>query len=507
MARRPRPEDTNDRSGQRCHLRRRARGPRRDGAGRARRARRGQRARARRRGDRAHRTTSNPQLNAVIHERFERARDEADVAPPAGPLHGVPFLVKDAVCHTAGDPFHCGMRALKAASWTEPDDTWLAARFRAAGFVFVGKTNTPELATSCTTEPLAYGATHNPWDLDAQHRRVERRLGGRGGRRAGAGRARQRHGRLDPVPRVDVRHRRAEADPRPHDARARLRRVLGPAHARVRAHAHRSATPPRCSTRSRAPAPATRTPRRHRCARTVEEVGAPVERLRIGFRTRPAQRRQPSHPDCVAAVEATAQPARSARPPRRRRPTLAALDAPIDHAFGIVMRVAIARDVARWSARLGRDITAELEPTNAMIAGCVRRRSPPRSTSTRSTTCRRGRARCRRGGTTPTCSCCRRVPSRRSGSASSRPTTSEDLGRMADARRRSRRPFDLTGQPAISLPLHWNADGLPIGVQLVARYGREDVLLRAGRAARGRASVGRPPPTRVRLSRSRGALS
>ncbi len=39
-------------------------------------------------------------------------------------------------------------------------------------------------------------------------------------------------------------------------------------------------------------------------------------------------------------------------------------------------------------------------------------------------------------------------------------------------------PFDATGQPAISLPLHWSADGLPIGVQLVAAYGREDVLLR-----------------------------
>jgi len=55
----------------------------------------------------------------------------------------VPFLVKDAVCHTAGDPFHCGMRLLKRLEWSEPDDTWLAARFRAAGLVSVGKTKTP----------------------------------------------------------------------------------------------------------------------------------------------------------------------------------------------------------------------------------------------------------------------------------------------------------------------------------------------------------------------------
>src|SRR5262249_25712644 len=73
--------------------------------------------------------------------------------------------VKDAVCHTAGDPYHAGMRALKYAGWIASDDTWLAQRFRAAGLVFVGKTNTPELATSITTEPVAYGATHNPWDF------------------------------------------------------------------------------------------------------------------------------------------------------------------------------------------------------------------------------------------------------------------------------------------------------------------------------------------------------
>ena len=53
-------------------------------------------------------------------------------------------------------------------------------------------------------------------------------------------------------------------------------------------------------------------------------------------------------------------------------------------------------------------------------------------------------------------------------------------------------PFNITGQPAISLPLHWDDDGLPIGVQLVAAYGREDVLLRRRRAARGGAAVGRP---------------
>ena len=59
-------------------------------------------------------------------------------------------------------------------------------------------------------------------------------------------------------------------------------------------------------------------------------------------------------------------------------------------------------------------------------------------------------------------------------------------------------PFDITGQPAISLPLHWNDDGLPIGVQLVAAYGREDVLLRVGAQLEQAApwSDGTRPPRR-----------
>ena len=88
----------------------------------------------------------NPQLNAVIHPLFEKARAAAASQDlPHGPFRGVPFLVKDAVCTTAGDPYHLGMRFLKRHGYRAPRDSELARRFRAAGFVFVGKTNTPEL--------------------------------------------------------------------------------------------------------------------------------------------------------------------------------------------------------------------------------------------------------------------------------------------------------------------------------------------------------------------------
>src|SRR5213594_4421565 len=109
----------------------------------------------------------NPQLNAVIIQRFEKAHAEA-AAPdlPAGPFRGVPFLLKDLICHSAGDPYHAGMRLLRELEWVERYDTHLAARFRAGGFVFLGRTNVPELGPAPTTEPLAYGPTRNPWDTN-----------------------------------------------------------------------------------------------------------------------------------------------------------------------------------------------------------------------------------------------------------------------------------------------------------------------------------------------------
>src|SRR5881392_2659314 len=106
----------------------------------------------------------NPDLNAVIHQQFDKARRLAEAGVADGPFRGVPFLLKDILCHEAGEPYHCGMRVLRDINHTEATDTWLVERFRNAGFITLGRTNAPELASTVTTEPLAYGATHNPWD-------------------------------------------------------------------------------------------------------------------------------------------------------------------------------------------------------------------------------------------------------------------------------------------------------------------------------------------------------
>jgi amidase len=102
----------------------------------------------------------NPQLNAVI--------GRVEPQPPAGgaaaPFHGVPFLIKDLVLHAQGVPCDMGSR-LVAGAFTSPHDTELMARFRAAGLVTLGRSNTPEFGFNATTEPLLHGPTRNPWDL------------------------------------------------------------------------------------------------------------------------------------------------------------------------------------------------------------------------------------------------------------------------------------------------------------------------------------------------------
>ncbi|MDH3705094.1 MAG: amidase family protein, partial [Acidimicrobiia bacterium] len=108
----------------------------------------------------------NPQLNAVIHTMYDKALAEAAGDLPDGPFRGVPFLLKDLWPASAGDPYHLGVKALKEAGYTHPADANITTAYRDAGFVIVGRTNTPELGLVATTEPLAYGPTRNPWNTD-----------------------------------------------------------------------------------------------------------------------------------------------------------------------------------------------------------------------------------------------------------------------------------------------------------------------------------------------------
>src|SRR3954467_8448974 len=105
----------------------------------------------------------NPKLNAVVHKLYDRGRTEAARELPKGPFRGVPFLLKDLLallegtCTTNGCKVYVGHIA--------PRDSEIVRRQRAAGLIIVGKTNTPELGILPVTEPALHGVTRNPWSL------------------------------------------------------------------------------------------------------------------------------------------------------------------------------------------------------------------------------------------------------------------------------------------------------------------------------------------------------
>ena len=106
----------------------------------------------------------NPQLNAVVLEMIDEARTAIAAGLPDGPFRGVPFLLKDLHAKAKGVPTTNGS-ALFEDDVAEYD-TELVTRYRRAGFVIFGKTNTPEFGLSVSTEPRLFGACHNPWNLD-----------------------------------------------------------------------------------------------------------------------------------------------------------------------------------------------------------------------------------------------------------------------------------------------------------------------------------------------------
>ncbi|MER8223559.1 amidase [Streptomyces sp. NPDC094143] len=109
--------------------------------------------------------TVDPQINAVV-ETWEAELDAppGEPVPGAASLAGVPFLIKDIGVAMKGRRIELGSRL--AAGNVAPEDSFLMRRFRQAGLVTLGRTTTPELAASVTTEPVLYGTTRNPWATD-----------------------------------------------------------------------------------------------------------------------------------------------------------------------------------------------------------------------------------------------------------------------------------------------------------------------------------------------------
>ncbi len=423
----------------------------------------------------------NPELNAVIRPRFDEARREAAAALPDGPFRGVPIVLKDLLCYLAGEEIHEGMRVLKEARYVSRRDQELARRFHAAGFVVVGRTNTPELGILPTTEPLAYGPTRNPWD-------TARSTGGSSGGSAAAvasgmvpvGHANDGGGSIR-IPAsecglVGLKPSRARVPLGPEwgdifgglvcelvvsrtvrDTAAVLDAVAGP----------EPGDPYAAPTPSRP---------------YVEELGADPGRLRIGMQSAAFGGTVTTHPDCVAATEAAGALLESVG--HVVDPThVAALDPPeLVEAFLLVWAAGTASDVDHyWPEKLGRPIKQdEVEPLTWALADAGRGASASDFLEARRQLQAMARqvAKWYEGGfdllLTPTIA----QPPPLIGDFDS-PADNPLHGLFRAAEVVPFTPlFNATGQPAISLPLYWSAQGLPIGVQLVAPYGHEDVLLR-----------------------------
>ncbi len=415
--------------------------------------------------------TLNPRTNAVIAPLFDEARRQArDGDYGDGPFAGVPMLLKDACIQVEGTPYYVGTRLLRAAGYRSTHTTELAHRFRRAGFIFLGKTNVPELSSGITTEPAAFGPTRNPWD-------VTRSVGGSSGGSAAAvasGMASIAHGSdatgslrypaaccgvatLKPsrgrvptqTPGGDVDLLRVWMEfvlaRSIRDLAGVLDAVGGPAEGESFASA-RSAAPYR------------------------DAIEAPPGRLRVGLMLHDAMTGMSIDPECVAAVERTGQALASlghevevSHPP--------ALDGLLVRTFPHVQTVvAASQSQLGWLSKMvGRDVTAaDLDDPTAVAAP-----APPVSagqlTAAINAIVRETRSvhEWWRAGydilVTPTL---RQPPwplGLKGGAA--------DAGVFPSV-------FSFTGQPALSLPLHWTPDGLPVGVQIVAAYGRDDLLLR-----------------------------
>ncbi|MFN3257458.1 MAG: amidase [Ilumatobacter sp.] len=416
-------------------------------------------------------------LNAVNIRWFDDARAAAATHAGTGPFAGVPTLLKDLWAHSTGHPMSNGNAALRDAMPISDHDTELVARFRDAGLVTLGRTNSPELGSLPVTEPTAWGPSRNPWS-------TAHTPGGSSGGAAAAVAAgmvpvanasdgggsiripasccglvglKPSQGRITMGPERDESglgvHFAVTRTVR--DTAALLDAVAGPG----------------VGDNVIAPAPS---------RPYLDEVGAPVERLRIGLLDTHPQG-DFLHDDCVTAVRAAATMLEGLGHDVTHGHPAALEDTSFRSRFMAMWATNMALGIANMGATLGRDLTAdEVEPVNWAQAQYAKRVSGVEYGAALAAVSEFRRsvqgwwAEGRDLLLTPTLC----EPPVEIGEHDALPDDP-----MAGMRRAARfiaftPPFNASGQPAISLPLHWNEGGLPIGVQLVAQYGREDLLIR-----------------------------
>jgi Asp-tRNA(Asn)/Glu-tRNA(Gln) amidotransferase A subunit family amidase len=105
----------------------------------------------------------NPAINAIVHKQYEQARKAVAAGLPQGPLTGVPYLIKDLGFFETGEPATYGSSLFK--DFVADHDTAYVTRCKKAGLVFMGRSTSPELGLNPNTEPRLYGSCHNPWNL------------------------------------------------------------------------------------------------------------------------------------------------------------------------------------------------------------------------------------------------------------------------------------------------------------------------------------------------------
>jgi amidase len=418
----------------------------------------------------------DPHLNAVIIRWFEHARS---VAPdlPDGPFRGVPFLLKDLWAHYAGQPLTNGCRALANELPLSPADTTLVSRFRQAGLNIAGRTNSPEFGSLPTTEPLAWGPTRNPWNLDHSPG------GSSGGSAAavasgmvpfahasdGGGSIRipasccglvglkPSQGRISLGPFRDESNLGVElcVSRTVRDTAALLDAVHGPG----------------VGDTVIAPAPA---------RAYAVEIGADPGRLRIGLLDdHPLG--EALHLDCRVAVRAAAALLESLGHYVEPGFPSALANRDFGRRFSALWSTNMGVSVQRIETQLGRTTTDDdIELVNRAQVAFARDVSAVDYALALAATVEFRRA-VQQWWTegwdlllTPTLA---EPPAPIGAFVNDESAPMRPMVRAA-AYVPFTPAFNSTGQPAINLPLHWNDAELPIGVQLVAAYGREDILLR-----------------------------